>query len=51
MTNQDESMIQIQSESERLWQDRDKFNTNAINNRVRKVQQSLIHPESKPTKN
>ena len=49
MTNQDESMIQIQSHN--FWWDRNKFNTNTMNNRVREVRQSLICPESKPTKN
>ena len=51
MTNQDESMFRFKVNQNVFWRDCDELNTNTMNNRVGKIQQNLIHPESKPTKN
>ena len=51
MMNQDKSMLRFKVNQNVFWWDCDKLNMNIMNNRVRKVQQNLIRPESKPTKN
>ena len=51
MMNQDGSMFRFNMNQNVFWQDCNELNTNTINNRVGEVQQNLIRPESKPTKN
>ena len=51
MTNQDKSMLRFKVNQNVFWWDCDELNANTMNNRVRKEQQNLIHPESRATKN
>ena len=51
MTNQDESTFRFKVNQNAFWQECDELNTNTVKNKVGKVQQNLVHPESKPTKN
>ena len=51
MMNQDKSMLRFKVNQNVFWLDCDELNTNTMNNRVGKVQQNLICPESKPTQN
>ena len=50
MMNQDKSMLRFKVNQNIFWWDCDELNT-TMNNRVGKVQQNLIRPELKPTKN
>ena len=51
MTNQDKSTLRFKVNQNVFWWDCDELNVNTMNNRVRKEQQNLIHPESRATKN
>ena len=50
MMNQDKSMLRFKVNQNIFWWDCNKLNMNTMNNRVRKEQQNLIHPESRATK-
>ena len=51
MMNQDKSMLRFKVNQNDFWWDCDELNMNVMNNRVRKEQQKLIHPESSAAKN
>ena len=51
MMNQDKSVLRFKANQNVFWQDCNELNVNTKNNRVRKEQQNLIHPELRATKN